>query len=63
MSWPFAGTIIRPHYIDRSSGAFGSSSSRMHEVSQTYDRYSYLPEKCTAQVAYETHLSNLITAH
>lgn len=35
----------------------------MHEVSQTYDRYSYLPEKCTAQVAYETHLSNLITAH
>lgn len=34
-----------------------------NEVSQTYDRYSYLEEKRSAQVAYEGHLQTLIAAH
>lgn len=33
------------------------------EVTRTYDRYTYLAEKRTAQVAYETHLQALIAAH
>jgi len=38
------------------SHAFGS------EVTMTYDRYTYLAEKRSAQVAYEQHLTQLLTA-
>lgn len=39
------------------SHAFGS------EVTMTYDRYTYLAEKKTHQLAYEAHLEQLLAAH